>query len=211
MEKKKYELHGRVVDRADGKGIPGILVEGWDKDQKYDDLLGSAITDKEGKFIMRFDSAAFADAYRDIDPDVFFKLFYEGAQTASTEQSVIHNLKDRKSEVEIRIISPRRNTGPNYFDRMSRELKAEMAMLVKHEARIVEKLKDREMANLFAENPVAALSKMDVPVPAQLKKRLSQGLAGMLKPRSFRLPNGQIITPQVNIHFTERKEAANVR
>ncbi len=213
MEKRKYELQGRVVDRSGGRGIAAILVEAWDKDQKYDDVLGSAITDAEGRFTLYFDSSAFADSYRDTDPDVYFKLFFEGALVESTEKNVIRNWKNGKDEIIIPIAAPRRNEGQDFFRRMSKDLKSEMDGLVKHERTIVERLKEPEMAKLFAENPLRALNAMNIPIPPLLKKKIKEfpGASALLNPRSFRLPNGQLITPKVNIRFTERKEAADVR
>jgi len=213
MERHTYTINGRVVDRNDKRGVPGIVVEGWDKDLKYDDLLASAITNKEGAFTLHFDSSAFADAYRDTDPDVYFKLFFEGALIASTKDTVIYNFKNQKPEIVIMIASPRRNTGDNYFDRLSKELKSDLDGLVMHEDRILKQLSTPGMAKLFTENPAAALAKMDIAVPVQLRKRLAQSTAAtaFLTPRSFRLPNGQLITPKVNVHFTGRKEATNVR
>lgn len=212
MQVKKYKLSGQIVDKADKRGVPGILVEAWDKDVKHSDLLGSTFTTHDGLFVMQFDSTYFADHFKDGEPDVFFRLFFNNAQIHSTEDSVIHNMKDEDTSVTIAIRSPRLYTGENVFERVPQELKKELFSLKAHDKRITEKLKDKATAAAFFEDPGKVLAEMDISLSSHVKKRLKQSIhpKDFLTQRAFRLPTGQIITPKVTINFTTSKEVENV-
>ena len=84
----------------------------------------------------------------------------------------------------------------------------EILSLRRYERRVLSRLnKDEDLAKLFLVDPGAALAKMDVPVPPTIRKRLKPeaGLREILRPKKFRLPNGQVITPRVRIRFTGRR------
>jgi hypothetical protein len=85
-------------------------------------------------------------------------------------------------------------------------LKKELDSLVKYEKRILTGLKNGETAKLFLTDPGAALTKIGISVPPTIRKRLKadETVTDILKPRKFRLPNGQVITPKIRINFTGR-------
>ena len=64
------------------------------------------------------------------------------------------------------------------------------------------------MSDLFLRDPRAVLAELKIPISPLLKKRLQpdESVQDLLKPRSFRLPNGQVITPKVKVHFTPREK-----
>jgi len=43
-------VYGRITDGATGRGLPGLTVQAMDKDMMFDDLLGTATTDRRGHF-----------------------------------------------------------------------------------------------------------------------------------------------------------------
>lgn len=97
--------------------------------------------------------------------------------------------------------------------KLSPPLRKELDSLVKHERRILNGLKDDETVALFLRDPGAALAKMGVTVPPAIRTRLKpdETVTDLLKPRKFRLPNGQVITPRIRIHFTGRGRSSDGR
>lgn len=72
-----YRIIGRVIERASRQGVRGMRVEGWDRDTKYHDMLGSTVTDGDGAFSFTFDSTYFGDYGGDYAPDVYFKVYLD--------------------------------------------------------------------------------------------------------------------------------------
>jgi hypothetical protein len=69
-----YTIVGQVVDRVSRRGVRGARIEAWDRDTKFHDLLGQAITDDDGRFTLRYDSLYFGDFQPDTAPDLFFRV-----------------------------------------------------------------------------------------------------------------------------------------
>ena len=102
----RYEIRGRVVDSFTGDGIGGVRVEAWDKDFGLDDFLGSASTISDGAFTIAFDDSAFRDIFFDRWPDLYFKVYCYNQLLASTEDSVLWNVRDPEVGVTIRAAHP---------------------------------------------------------------------------------------------------------
>lgn len=103
----RYEIKGRVVDSFTGDGIGGVRVEAWDKDVGLDDYLGSATTISDGSFSISFDDSAFRDIFFDNWPDLYFKVYCYNELLASTEKSVLWNVKKPQIGVEIKARHPK--------------------------------------------------------------------------------------------------------
>ncbi|OSC36918.1 hypothetical protein [Mycobacterium decipiens] len=93
------------------------------------------------------------------------------------------------------------------IDRLGPRLRAEFEELQKSERKILAALAKPEIARRFAADPQATLAELKIDVPPIIKQRLkSASLTGdapdLHRPRSFRLPNGQVLTANVNIRFT---------
>ena len=101
-----FTIIGKVLDRTTGAGAAGVRVEAWDKDVVYNDYLGHDVTDAEGNFRITFSEYFFFDLFTDHWPDLYFKVFYEGAEIASTEDSVIWNVRSPTTEVTIEVDLP---------------------------------------------------------------------------------------------------------
>jgi hypothetical protein len=93
-----------------------------------------------------------------------------------------------------------------FMQQIPADLRFEIEKLMDYETKITGALKDDKMANLFIKDPAAALKKMRVPHSASLKKRLNQATraAGLLEKRTFTLPTGQTISPNVRIRITKK-------
>src|SRR3954451_11000974 len=87
-------------------------------------------------------------------------------------------------------------------------LRAELEQVAKSEAKILKALTNTELSQQYLVDPAGALTKMGVELPPILKRRLKERppINDFVGPRSFRLPNGQLVTATVNVRFTARKE-----
>lgn len=91
MEKMTHSVKGRVISPQSNRGVAGIRVEVFDKDEKYDDLLGVAITDRQGNFRIKFNRSYFREYSPETAPDLYFNV-QRGEQTIkTTKDSVIVN------------------------------------------------------------------------------------------------------------------------
>ncbi|HET6230770.1 MAG TPA: neuraminidase-like domain-containing protein [Longimicrobiaceae bacterium] len=95
-----------MVDSRTRRGIWGVRVEAWDKDLLIDDLVGSAVTDGEGRFQIRFGGGFFRELCVDRRPDLFFKVFRGDELVVSTENAVLWNAKAGEIPVAIAVQLP---------------------------------------------------------------------------------------------------------
>ncbi|HYP52506.1 MAG TPA: hypothetical protein VEQ42_03140, partial [Pyrinomonadaceae bacterium] len=103
---RKYELNGRVVDRATNDGAAGLRVEAWDKDARRDDALGHAHTDVKGLFTISFDRSAFSDKGRDRLPDIYFRVFHGDELLLDTAETFARDFKDWATPFELVVELP---------------------------------------------------------------------------------------------------------
>ncbi len=122
-----FRIIGQVIDSQTDKGVSGIQVEAWDKDLICDDLVGSAITDKQGAFQIEFDESYFKELFLDRKPDLFFKVFYKGELIKSTEDSILWNIENQNTQITIPIQKgdikmPNCDEAQNKLDKLNDEL-----------------------------------------------------------------------------------------
>jgi hypothetical protein len=100
---QQYRIIGRVIDRVSRKGVQGVRVEGWDRDTRFHDMLGSAVTDGNGGFTFTFDSNYFGDFAGDHAPDVFFKVYLDDRVIKTTFDTPMMNQPpgDVRATIEI--------------------------------------------------------------------------------------------------------------
>ena len=60
--KGAYLLGGQVLHPETGEPVAGLLVEAVDRDERKQDLLGSAITDEQGRFSIKFPAKDFKES-----------------------------------------------------------------------------------------------------------------------------------------------------
>jgi len=120
MPVQNYTINGRVINRATGQGIAHVRVEAWDKDAKYNDLLGNADTNAEGRFTIAFDTSYFREFAPDVAPDLFFKVFQDKTLLKSTENEPVKNI-DTIYQTDIAIDMPVYTIRPPGKDRVSTE------------------------------------------------------------------------------------------
>jgi len=69
-----FRIHVQVVAEETGMPLPGLFVKAYDKDLLFDDLLGGAFTDKEGRVDIVCEQGDFNEFF-DTRPDVYFKVY----------------------------------------------------------------------------------------------------------------------------------------
>ncbi len=102
----RFQIKGTVVDEFNGHGIGGVRVEAWDKDTTLDDYLGSAATRSDGTFELSFEDTAYRDFFGDFWPDLYFRVYCNDELLASTESSVLWNIKNPHIGVTIKSKHP---------------------------------------------------------------------------------------------------------
>ncbi|TAL70152.1 MAG: hypothetical protein EPN82_05935 [Bacteroidetes bacterium] len=69
-----FKIKGVVKEKERGIPLPGLFVKSYDKDLLFNDLLGLAITDNQGKFDIICELMDFREFF-DMKPDIYFKVF----------------------------------------------------------------------------------------------------------------------------------------
>ena len=101
-----FKIHGKVIEKETGKGIPNLRVKAVDKDLFFDDLLGAVTTDENGNFVIKYDKEDFQELFFDKKPDIYLKI-------KNLYGEVIHSTKDKvryeASETEEFIVKISKN------------------------------------------------------------------------------------------------------
>ena len=74
MNDYREVVKGRIVDRHGGAPVKRARVEVYDKDMLIDDYLGTATTDRDGRFEVDFTWAEYKDSVFEGRPDIFLKV-----------------------------------------------------------------------------------------------------------------------------------------
>jgi hypothetical protein len=92
----RFRIQGVVREADSGRPLAGMFVQAYDKDVLFDDFLGSAHTDSEGRFEIQFTQLAFQDVMEQ-RPDVYLRVF---DPTARTELYTTMDAVRRNARVE---------------------------------------------------------------------------------------------------------------
>lgn len=84
-----FRIRGLVKEKESGVPLSGIFIKAYDKDLIFDDLLGAAVSDSNGKFEVVCESEDFQEFF-DARPDIYFKAYRADRQTLlrATEEAV---------------------------------------------------------------------------------------------------------------------------
>lgn len=112
------------------------------------------------------------------------------------------------SKVGVGKLSPR-PLSEDLLRRLPVDVRKQLEGLRAHDKAITDGLKSKEMTELFLRDPVAALRKLKIPIPVELAARVGkvQEFGALLSRKTFQLPNGRSVTPNVNIRIVGVKEA----
>ncbi len=70
----QFKITGRVREKESGLGVRGLMVRAYDKDMLYDDLLGTTITDIEGRFEIVYFEKDFRELFEG-KPDIYLVIY----------------------------------------------------------------------------------------------------------------------------------------
>lgn len=74
-----YEVRGHVEELESGRPLANLVVRAFDRDVFFDDRLGAAVTDAEGRFRIHFRAADFRDV-GETDPDLYLRVYDAAGQ-----------------------------------------------------------------------------------------------------------------------------------
>lgn len=80
---------GTVVEEESGMPLQGLSVRAYDKDLIFDDKLGLALTDDQGRFEITYTEAQYRD-FLATEPDVYIRIYDAGGRKLlyTTEKAV---------------------------------------------------------------------------------------------------------------------------
>ena len=91
-----YSITGKVYEKESGRALAGLNVRAYDKDLFFDDLLGSAVTDKDGKFRIEYLKQDFSELFEQ-KPDIYFTIFSATFRPITdTKESVRWQAKEKE-------------------------------------------------------------------------------------------------------------------
>ncbi|MFN2427934.1 MAG: hypothetical protein ABR587_15975 [Candidatus Binatia bacterium] len=96
-------VFGTIVEDETGKPLEGLRVRALDKDFLFDDRLGDAVTDAQGRFDIDY-SEAYSRDFNETEPDIYIRVFDPCGEKLlySTERAVRWNsLVNEKFDVRI--------------------------------------------------------------------------------------------------------------
>lgn len=100
-KEKRFRIHGVVRRRGKKKGIPDLRVQALDKDLFFDDRLGSATTDSDGRFEIRYAESDFKDFF-DSRPDIYLRISdTAGSVLFTTEDKVRYEARDTEKFIVV--------------------------------------------------------------------------------------------------------------
>jgi hypothetical protein len=104
----RFRVQGTVKESETGRPLSGHIVRAFDKDLLFDDDLGLAITDEQGRFLIQFTEDAFRD-FMELSPDLYLRV-YDSTGERLLHQTPIH--RDPVSYGNFRILISGTNLTP---------------------------------------------------------------------------------------------------
>jgi hypothetical protein len=84
----RFRVQGTVEEAESGRPLSRHIVRAFDKDLLFDDELGTAITDEEGRFLIQFTQDAFRD-FMELSPDVYLRVYDSTGERFSKRASMV--------------------------------------------------------------------------------------------------------------------------
>ena len=101
-ESDSYVVHGRVSHSESGHPAAGMQVTAMDADLLFDDKLGTATTDRDGRFRITYGVEQFRDLFERA-PDIYLVIHApDGRLVTTTKDATIRNAgPDQEIEVQL--------------------------------------------------------------------------------------------------------------
>jgi hypothetical protein len=71
---ESFRITGTVEEAETGRPLAKLIVRAFDRDLVFDDKIGFATTDEQGRFEIRYGSADFSDL-RETHPDLYLRVY----------------------------------------------------------------------------------------------------------------------------------------
>lgn len=176
QESRAVRIHGQVVERGSGRLLPHLRVEAWDKDLIFDDLVGSAVTNAQGRFDIDVLPVHYAELCLDRRPDVYFKVFRNGRVIKADADLWNAAAGDRDVLIEVRGDGgqqPGGDPGPIEEPREPWLRADSLEDLLREEARVVERIgATPNGGNLFLAHPFQLLADLGVALSERTRREI---------------------------------------
>ncbi|HRI79087.1 MAG TPA: hypothetical protein PLR06_06070 [Cyclobacteriaceae bacterium] len=110
-KKKSFTLKGRLLNKG-GTLLSGFKILVHDKDLFRDDYLGTAVSDQEGRWTIKFDSASFSNMFLGINfdkrPDLYFKVYDNDQVVLDTSGNPMRNVEGFEHRIDL-VINVKKN------------------------------------------------------------------------------------------------------
>lgn len=97
-----FRISGRVYEKESGLGVQGLMIRAYDKDLLYDDLLGTATTDAQGHFELRYSEADFRELFEH-KPDIYLSVYAPPYRFLVDTKDAIRWNADKEETFEVAI------------------------------------------------------------------------------------------------------------
>lgn len=97
----EWMTYGRVID-AKGQPVSGLHVRVFDRDRKYDDLLGDTVTDDQGYFAVVYHQRDFAEVREGL-PELYVLVEDESGQVVYSSRDAVRFNAGRAEYFEIQL------------------------------------------------------------------------------------------------------------
>lgn len=98
----EFKVAGTVIDQLTKKGVVDLHVLIYDKDRLRDDFLGIGITNKDGKFEVKFHESKF-DFFIDRRPELYFIVKDAGTVLLNTEKNFIKSADESTPDINLEV------------------------------------------------------------------------------------------------------------
>jgi len=97
----EWMTYGRVID-AQGQPAGGLHVRVFDRDRKFDDLLGDTVTDAQGRFAVVYHQRDFAEVRENL-PELYVRVEDEAGQLLYSSRDAVRFNAGRAEYFEIQL------------------------------------------------------------------------------------------------------------